>query len=145
MSNEQLAHSLERFVDAQAHHYDQVRTELAAGEKRSHWIWYVFPQMRGLGASEMSRYYGIISRDEARAYLDHPLLGARLRECVALMLVHADTPLSAILPYPDDLKFVSSMTLFEAVADDPTPFRHALETFNGGKCDQATFKLLGLR
>ncbi len=72
-------------------------------------------------------------------------LGARLRECVALMLAHADTPLPAILPYPDDLKFVSSMTLFEAVADDPTPFRRALEAFNGGRCDQATLELLGPR
>ena len=136
-------HDLERFVGAQAPVWTQVCAELASGRKRSHWMWFVFPQLRGLGTSAMAERYGIGSRAEAAAYLAHPLLGARLVECTRLMLA-ADEGRSAlaILGSPDDLKFRSSMTLFEAVAADPAPFAAALESFYGGERDAVTLGLL---
>ncbi|HEY2560785.1 MAG TPA: DUF1810 domain-containing protein [Caldimonas sp.] len=136
-------HDLERFVAAQAPVWAQVRAELAAGLKRSHWMWFVFPQLRGLGRSAMAARYGIGSRAEAAAYLDHPLLGARLIECTGLML-GADKGSSAlaILGAPDDLKFRSSMTLFAAVAQVPTLYQAALARFFGGVGDPATLDLL---
>ena len=112
-------HDLRRFVDAQAPVYAQVRAELAAAHKRSHWMWFVFPQLRGLGHSAMAHRFGIASRAEAVAYLGHPLLGERLRECTGLMLAApAGASALAILGAPDDLKFHSSMTLFAEVAAD---------------------------
>ena len=140
-------HDLERFVAAQAPLWAQVRAELASGRKRSHWMWFVFPQLRGLGRSAMAERYGIASRDEAEAYLAHPLLGARLLECTRLMLdVDAGKSALAVLGAPDDLKFRSSMTLFAAVADGAqTPFAAALERFFGGAGDPATLALLGRR
>jgi uncharacterized protein (DUF1810 family) len=149
-------HDLRRFVEAQAGVYAQARDELAAGRKRSHWMWFVFPQLRGLGRSAMAHRYGIASRAEAVAYLDHPLLGARLIECCGLMLA---TPQSAsanaILGSPDDLKFRSSMTLFAAIAAQSarfaagpaasSPFAAALDRFFAGNADPATLRLLGGR
>jgi uncharacterized protein (DUF1810 family) len=136
-------HDLRRFVEAQAAVYAQVRAELAAAQKRSHWMWFVFPQLRGLGRSAMAERYGIGSRAEAVAYLDHPLLGARLRECTGLMqAAPADASALAILGAPDDLKFRSSMTLFDAVAQAPAPFAAALERFFAGGRDAATLRLL---
>jgi uncharacterized protein (DUF1810 family) len=136
-------HDLRRFVEAQAAVYAQVRAELAAAKKRSHWMWFVFPQLRGLGRSAMAERYGIGSRAEAAAYLDHPLLGARLLECTGLMqAAPADASALAILGAPDDLKFRSSMTLFEAVARSPAPFAAALERFFAGRRDAATLRLL---
>jgi uncharacterized protein (DUF1810 family) len=134
---------LDRFVEAQAPVYAQALAELQRGHKESHWMWFIFPQVAGLGSSPMARRYAIVSADEARAYLAHPLLGARLREGVAAMLGNRGADAEAILGGIDALKFRSSMTLFEAVADDPAPFADALDAFYGGERDRATLGLLG--
>ncbi|MBE7210804.1 MAG: DUF1810 domain-containing protein [Gluconacetobacter diazotrophicus] len=133
---------LHRFVAAQDPVMDQVRTELRAGRKRSHWIWFVFPQAEGLGHSAMAKRYGIGSRAEAEAYLAHPVLGGRLRDCLFLVDAHRDRTLHDILGSPDDLKFRSSMTLFAAVAppDDQT-FADALARWCDGP-DTLTERLL---
>ncbi len=133
---------LARFVDAQEPVYRRVLAELAAGRKRSHWIWYIFPQMQGLGRSETARFYGIAHRAEADAYLEHPLLGPRLLECSNLICAIEGRSLTDIMPFPDDLKFVSSMTLFAAVAAEPGPFLGALDKFAGGRQDAETLALL---
>jgi len=146
-------HDLRRFVDAQAPVYAQARGELAAGRKRSHWMWFVFPQLRGLGQSAMAHRYGIASRAEAVAYLDHSLLGARLVECCGLMLAAPrQATANAILGAPDDLKFHSSMTLFGVVAAESerfagvafasSPFAAALGRFFDANADPATLHLL---
>jgi uncharacterized protein (DUF1810 family) len=136
-------HDLQRFVAAQARVYSQVRSELAAGRKRSHWMWFVFPQLRGLGASAMAHRYGIASRAEAEAYLRHALLGARLVECTTLMLDVAEgASAHDVLGSPDDLKFRSSMTLFAAVSPPGSPFAAALDRFFHGRPDPATERLL---
>jgi len=132
---------LERFVAAQAPTIDAVRDELRAGAKRSHWMWFVFPQIAGLGSSAMAQRYAIASLDEARAYLAHPVLGARLRECTELVLGVEGRDAHAIFGSPDDLKFRSSMTLFAAVSSQPE-FAAALGQFYGGKSDQRTLDLL---
>jgi len=139
-------HDLERFVRAQAPVWDEVRAELASGRKRSHWMWFIFPQLRGLGRSATAERYGIASRAEANAYLAHPLLGARLVECTRLMLAAEQGKSAlAILGAPDDLKFRSSMTLFAAVASGPdAPFAAALARYFGGSGDPATLALLGV-
>lgn len=134
---------LDRFVEAQASIYAEALAELRSGRKQSHWIWFVFPQIAGLGSSPTALYYAIASADEARAFLAHPLLGARLRESVAAMLAHRGRSAEAILGGIDALKFRSSMTLFEAVADDPALFVEALEAFYGGERDRASLGLLG--
>jgi uncharacterized protein (DUF1810 family) len=136
-------HDLRRFVAAQAPVYAQARDELAAGRKRSHWMWFVFPQLRGLGRSAMADRYGIASRAEAAAYLRHPLLGARLVECTSLMLGVADgASAHDVLGSPDDVKFRSSMTLFAAVSPAGSPFAAALDRFFAGRPDPATERLL---
>ena len=137
-------HDLMRFVRAQDPVWDAVRAELRAGAKRTHWMWFVFPQLRGLGRSETARRYGIASADEARAYLDHPVLGDRLRGVTLLVLAHPNRSLRSILGSPDDLKFVSSMTLFDAVAECETsePFGRALGQWCDGARDAATLRLL---
>lgn len=125
---------LHRFVSAQDPVMSQVRAELRAGSKRTHWIWFVFPQARALGRSGTARHYGIGSRAEAEAYRDHPVLAGRLRDCVALVDGHRDrSSLHAIFGSPDDLKFRSSMTLFAAVAaPDDRVFADALARWCGG-------------
>jgi uncharacterized protein (DUF1810 family) len=135
-------HDLQRFVDAQAPVIDDVKRELRSGRKRTHWMWYVFPQMEGLGSSRMSRCYAIASRAEADAYLAHPTLGPRLRECTALVNAVEGRSANEIFGSPDDLKFRSSMTLFDAVADDSTPFSTALEQYYDGDPDPKTLALL---
>jgi uncharacterized protein (DUF1810 family) len=137
-----MAEDLSRFVEAQAQVYDAALDELRDGEKRTHWMWFVFPQLRGLGRSEMAHRYGIANLGEARAYLRHPLLGLRLAECTRAMLVHAGTPLVAILGFPDDRKFVSSMTLFDAAGGEKALFDRALQAFNDGAADPGTLRLL---
>lgn len=132
---------LERFVSAQASSYAQALAELRAGRKRSHWIWYVLPQMKGLGMSGMSQRYGIASLDEARAYLAHPLLGPRLRECVAAINAHAHEDAETILGGIDAQKFRSCLTLFIR-AGGGGPFDTALRTFYAGREDEATLALL---
>src|SRR5690606_24435305 len=132
---------LERFVQAQAGTYDAALEELRAGAKRSHWMWFIFPQLQGLGTSAMARRYAISGLAEARAYLAHPLLGPRLMACVDALLAH--DPLSArdILGTPDDLKPRSSMTLFHVAPGDPR-FQAVLDRYYGGGPDEATLRLL---
>ncbi len=125
---------LERFVDAQSRGvYERARDELRQGAKRSHWMWYIFPQLRGLGHSAMAHHYGIPSKDEAKAYLAHPCLGPRLVECTQLVLDANKRSASEIFPYPDDLKFRSSMTLFAQVAPEPNVFAAALAKYFGAE------------
>ena len=136
-------HDLQRFVDAQAVVLDQALAELRAGAKRSHWMWFVFPQVAGLGQSPTARHYAIAGREEARAYLAHPLLGPRLIE--ATRVVTAAAPgrsAEAILGGIDAIKLRSSMTLFAAVADDPSPFQTALTRFFNGERDPETVRRL---
>jgi uncharacterized protein (DUF1810 family) len=134
---------LERFVAAQAQVYPQALAELRRGSKQSHWMWFVFPQIAGLGRSAMSRHYAVRSREEARLYLAHELLGARLTEATDAVLAHRGTPAETIFGAVDALKFHSSMTLFDAVAPSEPRFRAALEAFYGGEGDAATLRLLG--
>jgi uncharacterized protein (DUF1810 family) len=136
-------YDLERFVAAQQGVYATALAELRAGRKRSHWMWFVFPQIAGLGYSAMAQKYAIGSADEAAAYLAHPTLGARLRECAAAALLHADESVSAIFGHPDDLKFHSSMTLFADVAPDEAVFQDCLDRFFDGQPDAATLERLG--
>jgi uncharacterized protein (DUF1810 family) len=133
---------LQRFVTAQDPIYADVRDELAAGRKRSHWMWFVFPQLQGLGHSATAQYYGIASRQEATAYWQHPVLGPRLRECTALVLATRGKSAHDIFGTPDDLKFRSSMTLFAAVAPAEPLFEQALARFFSGRPDETTLALL---
>ena len=133
---------LERFVDAQDGAYEAVRAELRAGRKMTHWMWFVFPQLRGLGHSATARYFGIASAAEAAAYLAHPVLGARLRECVEWVLAVQGSTAHAIFGPPDDLKFRSSMTLFREAAPDEAAFQAALDRYFAGEADPRTLELL---
>ena len=133
---------LERFVDAQAPVYAGVVAELRQGRKQSHWMWFIFPQLAGLGHSAMAQHYALRSRDEAVAYLGHGLLGPRLRECTALVNAVEGRTIHDILGSPDDLKFHSSMTLFAAVSPEPE-FAKAIAKFYGGTPDRKTLELLG--
>jgi uncharacterized protein (DUF1810 family) len=133
---------LERFVVAQAPVYERVRAELGAGAKASHWMWFIFPQLRGLGRSAMAEHFGLAGRAEAKAYLAHPVLGARLRECTQLALDVRDKSAFEIFGAPDDLKFHSSMTLFAAVAPQEDRFSRALDRYFGGKRDSSTEGML---
>ena len=135
------SHDLRRFVVAQDPVIEQVRRELRAGSKLSHWMWFVFPQLRGLGSSGMAQRYAIASLDEARAYLEHPVLGERLLDCTRIVNRVEDRSLGAIFGSPDDVKFRSSMTLFAAVRG-ATVFDEALAKFCGGVPDRRTLELL---
>lgn len=136
--------NLQRFLDAQAPVYDQALQELKAGYKQSHWIWFVFPQHRGLGCSQRAQHFGLECLDEARAYQKHPVLGPRLHECTTAVLRHTQKSASQILGTPDDLKFFSSMTLFSEAAPDNLVFRLALQAFFNGAKDPETLRLCGL-
>ncbi len=131
-------YNLQRFVDAQKSVYDRVRAELSGGRKTAHWMWFIFPQIRGLGHSAMARQYEIASLDEARAYLDHPILGPRLRECTRLINEVEGRSIHDILGYPDDLKFRSSMTLFAQATSDNQIFLDALAKYFDGEFDPLT-------
>lgn len=133
---------LDRFVSAQDGVYTDVLAELRTGRKRGHWMWFVFPQIAGLGRSDMARKYAIASADEAAAYLAHPVLGARLRECARLVATHRDTDIGDIFDDPDDRKFHSSMTLFNDVAPDEAIFQTCLDQFFEGRPDAATLARL---
>ncbi|HEY1862389.1 MAG TPA: DUF1810 domain-containing protein [Roseiarcus sp.] len=128
---------LERFVEAQAPVYDEVRGELKAGRKQSHWMWFIFPQIAGLGQSPMSIRFAIASLDEAKAYLAHPVLGARLRECARLAL-EVGKSAREIFGSIDEMKFRSSMTLFARAAPADDIFQRCLDKYFGGSADQAT-------
>ncbi|MDM0045693.1 DUF1810 domain-containing protein [Variovorax dokdonensis] len=129
---------LQRFIDAQAPVYEQVCTELAAGDKRSHWMWFVFPQLAALGRSTTAIHFGIRSQAEAAAYLAHPKLGERLRHCTSLVLGVQGRSAHQIFHSPDDLKFRSCMTLFGAVAPDEPLFAQGLARYFDGQADPLT-------
>ncbi|WP_123028986.1 DUF1810 domain-containing protein [Mycolicibacterium stellerae] len=133
---------LQRFVDAQSRVYDTVVDELRGGRKRSHWMWFVFPQLAGLGSSPTAVRFAITSIDEARAYLAHELLGSRLRECAGLVARIDGRTAEQIFGWPDDMKLRSSMTLFARAADDNAEFVAVLEKFYGGHEDPATLARL---
>jgi len=133
---------LERFVTAQAPIFEIALGELKAGQKRSHWMWFVFPQLRGLGRSSTAQFYGVGSLDEARAYLAHSLLGTRLNICAQAVLAVKARPLRAIFGSPDDMKFHSSMTLFARAAADDSVFQEALDRYCEGRMDERTLALL---
>jgi uncharacterized protein (DUF1810 family) len=142
-STDQLdSFNLQRFVQAQDPVFDRVQAELNAGHKRSHWMWFIFPQFAGLGGSEMSRRFAIHSKEEARAYLEHPLLGARLRICTQEVLNIQQHSVAAIFGHPDDLKFHSSLTLFAQVASDDSVFHQALNKYFHGIPDNWTLQLM---
>ena len=134
--------NLERFVTAQAPVFAAALDELKAGQKRSHWMWFVFPQLRGLGHSSMAQFYGIGSLNEARAYLAHPVLGPRLILCTEMVLAVEGRSLHAIFGSPDDMKFCSSMTLFAlAAGKGESTFRRALDRYCDGGIDKRTLAL----
>ena len=132
---------LQRFVDAQAVNFTDALSEVAAGRKRSHWMWYVFPQVSGLGTSTMAQRYAIRSRDEAAAYLAHPVLGPRLQQITAALLGHTDRSAREIMGTPDDLKLRSSLTLFAEVSPPGSDFQRALAQYFEGP-DPATLARL---
>ena len=134
---------LDKFVSAQARDYDTALAEIRSGYKRSHWMWYIFPQLQGLGFSSTAQYYGIRDLEQAKDYMAHPVLGPRLVEIsVALLSLPGSNP-SAVMGYPDDLKLCSCMTLFELAAPDEPVFGRVLEKYYGGRRDRMTLNLLG--
>ena len=137
-----MTHDLSRFVTAQADSYADALAELRDGVKRSHWMWFIFPQIAGLGHSAMAVRYAVQSLDEARAYLAHPILGPRLIESSGAVAV-ASGSAEAIMGDIDAIKLRSSMTLLAAAADDPTPFTAVLDRFYNGERDPATLRLIG--
>jgi uncharacterized protein (DUF1810 family) len=133
--------SLERFVSAQDPVYARVMEELAAGEKTTHWMWFIFPQLKALGRSSTAQFYGLTDLAEARAYLAHPVLGQRLIACTQAVLAHAGKSAHDIFGSPDDLKFCSCMSLFMLAAPQERAFRQALTVFYGGEVDETTVSL----
>ncbi|HJV62765.1 MAG TPA: DUF1810 domain-containing protein [Albitalea sp.] len=135
-------HDLQRFIDAQEGVYAQVTTELRAGRKASHWMWFIFPQLKSLGRSATAQHFGLATREEASAYWRHPLLGARLAECARLVLAIDGRSALQVFGSPDDLKLRSCMTLFEQAAPDEPVFARVLDKFFGGERDARTLALL---
>ena len=134
--------ALRRFVTAQADTYDQALAELRRGQKRSHWMWFIFPQIAGLGRSATPRHFAIKSSEEARQYLVHPVLGPRLRECAQAVLALEARSAAQIFGSPDDMKLHSSMTLFAHVAGSDPTFRRVLERYFNDEMDHATLRIL---
>lgn len=134
-------YDLQRFVTAQNPVFEEVKAELRSGQKTSHWMWFIFPQLKGLGDSHMATKYGISSRQEAEAYLQHPILGPRLKECTQLVTLLNGPSISEIFEYPDDLKFRSSMTLFASTSDGQI-FKDALQKYFAGEPDRLTIQRL---
>lgn len=135
-------YNLQRFVDAQEPVFDEVCSELRDGRKRSHWMWFIFPQIRGLGYSSMSLKYSIASLPEAEAYLNHPILGPRLRECTRLVNRVEGRSIEEIFGSPDNMKFRSCLTLFAQATPENQVFRDALEKYFGGEFDPLTLERL---
>lgn len=135
-------YDLQRFVDAQQPVYENVCEELRKGSKRSHWMWFIFPQIKGLGHSAMARKFAISSLAEAKAYLEHPVLGIRLRECSRLVAAVDGRSIDEIFGFPDNLKFRSSMTLFALAAPDNQVFNECLRKYFGGEADPSTLAQL---
>jgi len=136
------SYNLARFVSAQERVYETVVSELRSGSKRSHWMWFIFPQIEGLGESPTSRYYAIKDAEEARQYLRHPVLGPRLLECAGILLALEGRSASQIFGFPDDMKLKSCMTLFDSVGDSDPVFLRVLDKYFDGKRDQRTLDLL---
>lgn len=141
-ADEKDPHNLQRFVDAQNPVFAQVCSELREGRKRQHWMWFVFPQIQGLGYSPLARKFAISSLEEAKAYWDHPILGARLSECCRLVNLVEGRSIDQIFGYPDDLKFRSSMTLFAHATSDNQIFKDALDKYFNGEFDNLTLERL---
>ncbi|MBB4576294.1 DUF1810 domain-containing protein [Rhizobium lentis] len=137
--------NLDRFVEAQNGIYQQALSELQAGRKTSHWMWFIFPQISGLGTSAMAKKYAIRSAEEAAAYLAHPILSSRLLLCVEAILSVKGRSAHVILGSPDDFKLRSSMTLFAAISDHGSPFHRAIERFYEGQFDERTMEILSAR
>lgn len=135
---------LDKYVSAQARDYDDALREIRSGRKRTHWIWYIFPQLDGLGYSPTTQYYGIRDLEQAKDYMAHPVLGPRLVEISEALLTLPSSDPGAVMGYPDDLKLCSSMTLFELAAPDQPVFGKVLDKFYGGRRDPLTLRLLGL-
>jgi uncharacterized protein (DUF1810 family) len=135
-------YDLNRFLSAQEGVYERALAELKGGQKRTHWIWFIFPQIDGLGYSPTAKRYSIKSREEARQYLNHPVLGKRLLECADAVIALKGGSVSEIFGYPDDLKFKSSMTLFEKIAGSGSVFSFALDRYCHGERDATTLRLL---
>ena len=133
---------LERFVKAQNPEWNSILSELREGDKRGHWMWFVFPQLKGLGSSPNANHFGITSRAEAKAYLDHSILGPRLLECTTLVNSVEGRSIEAIFGEIDAMKFRSSMTLFSEVASDNEVFEEAIKKYYRGEADQLTLKML---
>ncbi|HEX9136493.1 MAG TPA: DUF1810 domain-containing protein [Nitrospirota bacterium] len=142
-ANQSDPYDLNRFIGAQEGIYDRVLAELRGGLKRSHWMWFIFPQIDGLGFSSTTRHYAIKSVEEARRYLGHPVLGARLVECTEAVLAVQGRSVSDIFGYPDDMKLQSSMTLFALVAGPRSVFERVLEKYYQGKRDARTLQIVG--
>ncbi len=138
-----MAYDLDRFLEAQEHGYDGALDELRRGRKTGHWMWFIFPQLAGLGSSAMSRRYAIASLDEARAYLAHPVLGARLRDCAGVVLATRARTAEAIFGSTDAKKLRSCMTLFRRASPDDLVFAQLLDRYYGGVADEATDARLG--
>lgn len=139
-----MSHNLERFIEAQEHSYETALAEIRNGRKVSHWIWYVFPQIDGLGVSLMAMEFAIHSLDEARAYVRHPVLGARLREISQALLDLEETDPVAVMGHVDAMKLRSSMTLFSLAEPGETVFRDVLERYYGGEADSLTLAILAV-
>lgn len=135
-------YNLQRFIDAQDQVFEHVVQELVAGQKRGHWMWYIFPQIKGLGFSVMAQRYAISSEEEAVAYMKHPILGARLRQCTKHVINVAQFSIEQIFYYPDYLKFHSSMTLFMTCSKDNQLYKEALNKYFDGQPDKATLDIL---
>lgn len=135
-------YNLQRFLAEQDEDYEFAIGELKRGKKESDWIWYIFPQVAGLGSSSMAQDYAIASREEAVAYLEDPVLGQRLQECCEALLLHTNSKIEDIMGFPDDLKLQSSMTLFASVSASPKLFQTVLDAFYGGQTDEKTIAFL---
>ncbi|MCB1120913.1 MAG: DUF1810 family protein [Verrucomicrobiae bacterium] len=135
-------HDLKRFLDAQQGRYERALSELEQGRKRSHWMWFVFPQVAGLGHSGMAQRYAIRSRDEALAYLANPILSGRLQACCRALLKHRQKNIEIIMGYPDNLKLFSSMTLFACMSPPDSVFHEVLDAFYGGRKDSFSTNFL---
>ena len=136
---------LDKYVSAQTRDYDDALREIRSGRKRTHWIWYIFPQLDGLGYSPTAQYYGIRDLEQAKDYMAHPVLGPRLVEISEALLALPCSDPGVVMGYPDDLKLCSSMTLFELAAPDQPVFGKVLDKFYGGRRDPLTLRLLGLQ
>lgn len=137
-----MEYNLNRFLTAQTKNYDCALEELRRGRKESHWIWYIFPQVAGLGHSSMAEKYAIQSREEAVAYLSHAVLGARLKQCCEALLKHHEKKIQDIMGFPDDLKLRSSMTLFAMISTEGSVFHKVLNAFYSGQKDERTIAFL---